>query len=67
MQSYVQATSGAARMPTELTVDQLHHVTGGQGISVQARLKALTTVPVPDLRSIAQRDSPYETNDNLPG
>ena len=52
---------------TELTVEQLDQVAGGQGIAVPVKLKGLTTVPVPNLSSIAQRDSPYETDDNLPG
>ena len=50
----------------ELTIEQLDLVAGGQGISVPVKLKGLITVPVPNLLSIAQRDSPYETNDNLP-
>jgi bacteriocin-like protein len=50
----------------ELNNEELDQVTGGQGISVPVRLKGETTVAVPDNRSIAQRDSPYETNDNLP-
>jgi hypothetical protein len=45
---------------------ELDNVAGGQGISVPVKLKNATAVPVPDNRSIAQRDSPYETNDNLP-
>jgi hypothetical protein len=66
MEYNARSTSGAARVPAELTVDQLDQVKGGQPISVPVRLKALTSVKVPDPRSIAQQDSPYETNDNLP-
>jgi len=50
----------------ELNNEQLDNVTGGQGISVPVKLKNEITVKVPDTRSIAQQDSPYETNDNLP-
>jgi hypothetical protein len=56
-----------ASPPGELTIGQLDQVTGGQGISVVVRIKAAMTVKGPDLRSIAQQDSPFETNDNLPG
>jgi hypothetical protein len=45
---------------------ELDRVSGGQGISVPVKLKNSISVAVPDGRSIAQRDSPYETNDNLP-
>lgn len=51
----------------ELNSEQLDNVVGGQGISVQVRQKNELTVKVPDTRSIAQQDSPFETNDNLPG
>jgi hypothetical protein len=50
----------------QLSDEQLDNVAGGQGISVPVRLKNETTVAVPDNRSIAQKDSPFETDDNLP-
>jgi bacteriocin-like protein len=55
-----------AKNSDELNDEQLNKVSGGQGISVPVKLKNAISVPVPDGRSIAQRDSPYETNDNLP-
>jgi hypothetical protein len=59
-------SSKEAGKDEELNSEQLDQVTGGQGISVPVRIKNEMTVAVPDNRSIAQRDSPYETNDNLP-
>ena len=59
--------STASAGATELTIGQLDQVAGGQGISVVVRIKAAMTVKGPDLRSIAQQDSPFETNDNLTG
>jgi bacteriocin-like protein len=50
----------------ELNKEQLDNVTGGLGISPPVRLKGEMTVKPPDNRSIAQQDSPYETDDNLP-
>jgi hypothetical protein len=56
----------SAKNSGELNDQQLDKASGGQGIAVPVKLKNSISVAVPDNRSIAQRDSPYETNDNLP-
>jgi bacteriocin-like protein len=50
----------------QLSNEELDKVSGGQPISVPVTLHNKITVKIPDGRSIAQQDSPYETNDNLP-
>jgi len=52
---------------TALSGKELKNVVGGQAISVPVRLKQKISLPKTSTSgSIAQLDSPYETDDNLP-